>query len=182
MRALRGDEGALFAGLDVAEIALLRQRAARYAERPVQAAGHATSYVVFTRGDARYAMPLEDLCEIRPLRRFCQIPGASRAAPGVIHHRGEIISIHDLSAFMSEGAAMARAAAPWVLVVERARERLGLFADDIIDIEAIEAAKIKPVPVTFGARAVCFQGALEQGTLLLEPSRLFTTPSFFSAF
>jgi len=173
-------EGARSDGLTEAEIALLQLRATRYAQRPIADAQDVTYAVLFRKADARYVIPLASLREIRLLPAVCRIPGAARWVPGVFHFQGEILSAHDLDAFMDQGAS--EGPSPWVLIVEQGSERLGLMVDEVIDVVAVVSARVMPVPITFGERSICFQGVLPGGALLLQPARLFSTPSFFSAF
>src|SRR5262245_1910482 len=129
------NDGSLLDGLSDAEIELLRARAARYARQPDKKAEDVTHAVVLARGAARYAAPLPHLQEIRPLKGFSRIPGASLCVPGMFHCRGEILSLHDIEAFMVEGAG--GRPAPWVLVLEHGGERIGLMADEVLDIVEI---------------------------------------------
>lgn len=174
------NEGSQLDGLTSAEIEILRARAERYAKQPEKRAEDVTHAIVLTRGGARYAAPLRSLREIRPLKVFCRIPDASRCVPGMFHCRGEILSLHDIEAFMMEGAG--GRPAPWVLILEQGRERIGLMADEVLDVVEVSAARVMPVPITFGDRATCFEGILDGGVFLLAPPKLFSTPSFFSAF
>lgn len=172
----------LFAGLTPAELELLKARAARYAKATAEAARDMQESVIFTRGSSRYGVVLSALREIRPLQNVCLLPGASPVVPGVFYYRGELLSVHDLSAFMSLGARAAVRPAPWVLIVEHEGERLGLLADSVIEIRSIRTADVRPLPITLGDRSSCFQGVLEDGLLLLHAPPLFTNPHFFNAF
>lgn len=174
------DRHPLTAGLTAADVDLLRRRAARYAKEAEAAAVDVTDAAVFARGRVRYAVPLASLREIRPLRHLCRIPSASRIVPGVVHYRGEILSVHDLESFLAEQASGAEP--NWVLVVEHEAERLGLMADEVIGIEPVAAGQLRPLPVTLGDRSACFQGILDGGVLMLKPAQLFSTPAFFAAF
>jgi hypothetical protein len=69
-----------------------------------------------------------------------------------------------------------------VIVIENGADRLALMADEIIDIVQVAAAHVTPMPMTFGERAVCFQGVLGGNILLLAPTALFSTARFFLAF
>jgi chemotaxis signal transduction protein len=168
-------------GLTSAEIDILRARAARYARRVETVVEHLADVVIFARGSLRYAIPLPTLREIRPLRALCRIPGASPCVPGVFHYRGEILGAHDLDAFLG-GASVEARPAPWVLIVEHERERLGLMADEVIGVEPARASTLGPLPITLGDGAGCFQGALADGVVLLNAPRLFANPRFYSAF
>jgi chemotaxis signal transduction protein len=166
--------------LSAEEIDLLKQRATRYALATTSQATDLTDAVIFRRGNARYAMPLVTLREVRPLRSFCAIPQASAAVPGILHFRGEIISLHDLAAFMDPNSDAATPA--WVIVVEHLGERIGLGADEILDVERHSTAVVQSLPITFGDRGAICDGLLPDGSLLLSASRIFHTEAFFSAF
>ena len=166
--------------LSVEDIALLKQRAARYASAAERPATDVTDVVVFRRGGAHYAIPLVSLREVRPLRTFCAIPCSSATVPGILHFRGEIISLHDVAAFMEPSMETKRAA--WVIVVEHLGERIGLGADEVMDVEKVSAARVRPRPITFGYRGAICDGMLPDGSLLLSAARLFHTDTFFSAF
>jgi purine-binding chemotaxis protein CheW len=159
---------------------VLRRRTQRYAARADGMVGDGRSVVHFNRGGDEYAVPLVDLREIRPLRKFCRIPGASPAVPGVLHYRGEILSGHDLEACLRSQSAASDAA--WVLVVERNDRRLGLLADDIIGVELVRDESVKPTPVTFGERVVILDGVIGGNVLLLNTGGLFSDHAFYFAF
>jgi hypothetical protein len=52
----------------------------------------------------------------------------------------------------------------------------------VLGIEAVPSARIKAMPFTLGERAVCFHGVIDGETMLLNPWKLFSVPSFYSAF
>lgn len=168
------------AGLTPEQRELLRRRAQRYARQAQVSTEAATEVIVFARRGGRYALPLEAMREIRPLRQLTRIPGASPVVPGLVHYRGELLGVHDLGAWVdAPGPALEPA---WVLVVEQGAGRLGLLADELAGIERVLASQVGAVPVTLGERAACFQGVLAGPVLLLQPDRLFTTPAFYRAF
>lgn len=162
------------------EIDLLKQRAARYALATEAQATDITDAVVFRRGMAKYALALTALREVRPLRSFCAIPCASSSVPGILHFRGEILSLHDIAAFMEPSIETENPA--WVIIVEHMNERIGLAADEILDVESYSSMKIQALPITFGDRAAICDGLLPGGTLLLSAARMFHTEAFFAAF
>ncbi|ATB30263.1 chemotaxis protein CheW [Melittangium boletus] len=159
--------------------ALLERRAARYARPGAPVLTTVVEYAAFGRGSGHYALPLVSLREVRPLRHLARVPGASPVVAGVFQFRGELLSAHDLAAWLGTGPG---ARAEWVLVVEHAGARLGLLADTLAGIERLGASEWSAVPVTLGERGACFRGVLGGQRLLLEPERLFSTPAFFRAF
>jgi chemotaxis signal transduction protein len=159
---------------------LLAERAARYAEvTEVERKVFATA-VTFRRGEGKYALALVALREVRPLPYWCRMPGARAAVPGLVHYRGELLSLHDLSAFLSTESS--REQATWLLVTEHEGIRIGLMADDVMDVVDVEADKLMPVPITLGEAGECFVGLAEGRFLLIDPARLFAARAIASAF
>jgi chemotaxis signal transduction protein len=163
-----------------AEIELLRARAVRYARQEHTVDRNSPDAVVFERGGSQYGILVTDLREIRPLRRLCRIPGASRVVPGVFYYRGEILSAHDLGNLLLDRELSG--APPWVLVLEHHGERIGLLADSIIDIVSVPSARLRPPPMTFGEMADGFLGIIDGGALLVNPARLLASTRFANAF
>ena len=158
-------------------ISILKARAERYARREqLDEDGDLVRLLFFSHGSSDYAIPLDDLREVRVLRGFCPIPGARSTVPGIFYYRGEVLSLHDLASYMG---VQTDATPNWVLIVERDKQRLGLMAKDVIDVKEVSQASVRPSPVTLGERAVCVQGVVEKSTLLLRTEALFSTPAFF---
>lgn len=168
------------AGLSAEDLDLLRRRAARYARAVDLHAEVRAEVVVFTRGATRYALRLSSLREIRPLRSLAKIPGASRVVPGVFHYRGEILSAHDLEAFMAEDPA---AAAPrWVLVAESEGQMVGLLADDVDGVEALSQRDVRPPPLTLQGGGAGVEGIAAGEVVVLNLTELLSLPEFARAF
>lgn len=165
--------------LSPAEEELLRKRARAYAKPLVTEVEPSRDAVVFIRGGAKYACPLSALREIRTLGKLCRMPLASAIVPGAVHVRGEIVSVHDLAAFLSESVEIAADAS--LLVVEDQGDRLALVADEVIGVDVYHLSALRPLPLTLGERASCFQGMLADGTMLLS-SALFSNTEFSSAY
>lgn len=159
---------------------LLRARADRYAttehaERKIFAA-----VVTFLRGESRYALPLDGLREIKPLTRFCPLPLAPATVPGVVHHRGELLSVHDLGAFVRPE--VKNEEPTWLLVMEQDGERMGLAADDVMDVVEVEVGSLQAVPLTLGDAAELFVGMTRDGVLIVDGARAFQVSRFALAF
>jgi len=155
---------------------ILLQRAKRYARMEEQDADEElVKLLYFEHGPSVYGIPLDDLREVRVLRGFCSIPGARRTVPGIFYYRGEILSLHDLTAFMGTKT---DEAARWVIIVEHDGQRMGVMARDVLDVREVAMSRVRPAPVTLGDRAGCLQGIIEDQTLLLRTDALFTNPSF----
>ena len=161
--------------------ALLLQRAERFARRAEADEDQDTVRIVgLRRGETRYGVALAGLVEIRTLRRFCPVPGASSVVPGVFYHRGEILAGHDLHAYLAGGG---RPPEPtWVLVCDHGGRVFGLLADEVTDIEEVPVARIRDVPSSFGDRRASFRGLTRDGVLLLDLRALLEDAEFAAAF
>lgn len=160
---------------------LLLQRAERFARRSDAEEDQDTVRIVgLRRGETRYGVELSGLVEIRTLRRFCSVPGASSVVPGVFYHRGTILSGHDLHAYLSGGGAPPEPS--WVLVCDQGGLVFGLLADEVTDIEEVPVASIRDVPSSFGDRRASFRGLTRDGVLLLDLRALLDDAEFATAF
>jgi chemotaxis signal transduction protein len=158
--------------------ALLRARARRYANVAEAESAVAATVITFQRGSSRYGIALAELCEIRPLSGFCALPGARRAVPGVIHYRGELLTLVELTALLSNDAASGEPR--WVLVSERAGERIGLMADEVLDVVELAVGAVHALPLTLGDVSDVFRGATTDGVLVIDAAHLFQTPQLAS--
>lgn len=175
-----GRDPLVIAGLSAEEIDLLQRRAARYARAVDLPSEVRAEVVLFARGATRYALHLTNLREIRPLRSLAKIPGASRVVPGVFHYRGEIVSAHDLEAFMA--AEPAGLAAGWVLVAESDGRTVGLLADEVFGVEALPQRDVRPPPLTLREGGAGVEGIAPGDVVVINLRELLALSSFSRAF
>jgi len=161
---------------------VLELRAKRYAGMLEQDRSVLFSVVTFRRGAGTYALPLTALKEIRVLGQWCVMPGASPVVPGVVHCRGELLSLHDLSSFANRESTLEREAPSWVLVAEHRGRRLGVMADDVMDVLEVEVGALRTVPITLGDAVELFVGMLADGVLVVDSPRMFDVPRFAKAY
>ena len=158
---------------------LLASRAERYASHDLADLEDFTEHALFERGGHRFAVDLESLREIRTLSELCKVPGSAPHIPGVVHSRGQLLSAHDLGAFLSHEPVPADYR--WLVIVEDGDRQLALLADDVQGIRPVALSQCKPVPIALGPGASCFSGVAHDDVLLLSPAGLFDTPSFSHA-
>jgi chemotaxis signal transduction protein len=168
----RGPLAARETRADEAPRGLLDVRAARYARAESDPPAIERTVVTFCRQASRYGVTLEELCEIRALSQWCRLPGTSSVVPGVVYYRGELLTLMDLAA-LSAGASDG-AGASWMLVIEQAGERIGLMADDVTDVLALETGCIQALPLTMGRAADTFLGMSSDGVLIVDTARLMS--------
>jgi len=167
-------------GLSQEEVDLLYKRAARYARQDESTEDSAwVDFVRFVSGDTGYAVPVSALLRIVALDHLSHVPGGASHVPGVFAYRGEVLSGHDLAAYLG----VSQLGEPsWALIVDHKGQRLGLLAEEITDLLPISPAEVQPVPLTLGPRGGGFQGILSDGTLLIQPEVLLQDPGFVYAF
>ncbi len=165
-------------GADESRLRILIQRAQRYARVEEQDSDEElVKLLYFEHGPSTYGISINDLREVRVLRGFCSIPGARKTVPGIFYYRGEILSLHDLAAFMGTTSDKPPR---WVIIVEHDGQRMGLMARDVLDVREVAMSTVRPAPVTLGDRGACLQGIVGDDTLLLRTESLFTNQSFFA--
>ncbi len=162
------------------DAAILHRRAARYAAQPEGISGALQEAIRFRRGESVYALPLGDLREVRPMARMSHLPGAFAIVPGVVHYRGELMSVHDLGAYF--GGHESRNPAAWMVVVDTPVARLALLADAVLDTVSYAADGLLDIPVTMGEKSECLTGLLQDGTLILHTPLLCRNAGFMNAY
>jgi chemotaxis signal transduction protein len=159
---------------------VLEDRARRYAQVAEAPRRVLTTAVTFTRSGHRCALSLTCLREVRPLHLVCPIPFARPPFHGILHYRGELLSLVDVAALL--GTSTPQPAAAWVLVIEHEDERVGLLADEVLDVADVEAKDVSPVPLTLGESGEVFVGLMRDGSLLIDVPKLICSPQLASAF
>lgn len=155
---------------------ILEQRARYYAQNEDQQDSQEFEVIVFTRGPQRYALTLPSLCAVRPLPRFCSIPGASAVIPGVFPYQGEVLSLHDLAAFAFGKSP--DESPEWVLVIEYEDQKMGLLGDQILGVESVREASLQSSPLTIHRLGDIVQALLPNDTILLSRDKCFAHSAF----
>lgn len=119
---------------------LLRQQAG--AAEPASAP---LFFLAFRKGRERYAIPLEYVLEVQALEQFSPVPGAPAAIRGVVHWRGAILALLDLTRLfgvVETGLSDLHA----YVVVEARGKRLALAVAVVEDIFATPRERLKTAP------------------------------------
>jgi len=154
----------------------LRRRAVELARKPetARAAGDTLEALVFALGGERYAIPVERIVEIQPLRQLTTLPGSPPWVLGIVHMGGRIIPIFDLLPILRR-AEKGLSERDKVVVVRRGTEEFGLLATEIVGLRTLERAKpgeAAAVAPAATSRHVSFvTGA---GVSVLDPDSLFS--------
>jgi purine-binding chemotaxis protein CheW len=102
-------------------------------------------FVLFSLGEAHFAVPIENVLEIAALQDLTPLPNAPDWMAGVTNRRGDVVSIVDFRAFLGLGPA-GGAPARRTLIVRASREDLttGLVVDQVREIRRLPADLIRP--------------------------------------
>jgi purine-binding chemotaxis protein CheW len=130
--------------------------------------------VTFFLADEPYGIELRFVREVLPLGPITFIPGLPAFIPGIIHVRGEILSIIDLGRLFDLRPGEA-ATGGYVLILSNPHMAFGVLADRIIGVRQIPIDTLHAsVPTLTGVRAAYLKGIDESGTIVLDGEKLLT--------
>ncbi|MFP4225546.1 MAG: chemotaxis protein CheW [Desulfobacterales bacterium] len=119
-----------------------------------------------------YGIELSFVREVLPLGQLTFLPGLPAYIPGIIHVRGEILSIMDLKRLF-ELKPSERAENAYVLILSTKDMAFGVLADRIIGVQEIPAdLPHTSVPTLTGVRAAYLKGIDASGTIVLDGEKL----------
>lgn len=109
------------------------------------ASAEANRFVAFTVADRGFALPIEDVREIRAWSGVTALPNAPTYVLGVMNLRGAILPIIDVRARF--GLGVTEPTPTHVVIVSAIAGRpLGLLVDTVSDILDAEPDALRPVP------------------------------------
>jgi purine-binding chemotaxis protein CheW len=125
--------------------AAYRLRAARLAKVPVERMSllPALPALVFRLGQERFAIELKEVAEALPFARCTPVPGSPPQFAGVINLRGELRTVLDLGRLLALTGNQ-QAAAPFVLMLSRQGQGIGLKVDQIEELREIRPEELAP--------------------------------------
>ena len=104
-----------------------------------------TQFVSFAIGDDHYGVDIMAVREIKGWSSVTQLPNQPDYMRGVLNLRGVMVPIVDLRCRFGQGLTDATPMHV-VIVVQIGIKTVGLLADRVLDIVAVDAAQIQPVP------------------------------------
>ncbi len=158
---------------------ILRRRTARYQDPISTEKELGIEVVVFVRDGVHYGVQLCDLKEIRSRDRIAPLPGVSAVIRGIVHVRGQVLAVHDLSALSGRGGPQQQQ--PWLLLGCGEAESVALLADDVEGIREIKNSQIRPLPLHLSHLEPAFLGVSDSEILLISLPHLIDNPTFFNA-
>lgn len=102
-------------------------------------------FLGFTKNWERYGIPIADVLEVQALEQFTVVPQTPPFLRGVVHWRGAILSLLDLSRLF-EIPETGLADLHFYLVVEAAGRRVGVVAREIEEVYSVPHSRISTAP------------------------------------
>ncbi len=129
---------------------------------PELGAGHhaaSTEFISFAIGDEQYGVDIMAVREIKEWSGVTQLPNQPDYMRGVLNLRGVMVPIIDLRCRFGQGLTDA---SPMhiVIVVQVGSKTVGLLADRVLDIIAVEGSRVQPVPQVSRASQANFLSGL----------------------
>ncbi len=112
---------------------------------PARTVAVSTEFISFAIGDEQYGVDIMAVREIKGWSSVTQLPNQPEYMRGVLNLRGVMVPIVDLRCRFGQGLTEATAMHV-VIVVHVGIKTVGLLADRVLDIVAVDASQIQPVP------------------------------------
>jgi len=142
----------------------------------VRVAALTTEFISFAVADEQYGVDIMAVREIKDWSAITQLPNQPDYMRGVLNLRGVIVPIIDLRCRFGNGLTDATPMHV-IIVIQIDGETVGLLADQVLDIIAVDPSQIQPVPkVSHDARTGFLSGlvAIERTMIaLIELKSLF---------
>ena len=117
-----------------------------------------TEFISFAVGDEQYGVDIMAVREIKDWSAITQLPNQPAYMRGVLNLRGVIVPIIDLRCRFGNGLTDATPMHV-IIVIQIDGETVGLLADRVLDIIAVDPSQIQPVPkVSHDARTGFLSG------------------------
>ena len=112
---------------------------------PARATDVATEFISFAIGNEQYGVDIMAVREIKGWSAVTELPSQPEHMRGVLNLRGTMVPIVDLRCRFGQGRTETTPMHV-VIVVQVGIKTVGLLADRVLDIVAVEASQIQPVP------------------------------------
>lgn len=161
--------------------ALLAARARALATEAPAAPGPGFEVLEFRLAGEDYALDSRWVSEVYPLREFTPLPGTPPFVLGIIHVRGQIVSVLDLKKFF-ELPNPGLSDLNKVIVLSNGRMEFGILADAIIGTRRLLESDLQsPLPTLTEIRADYLLGVTRQRQVVLDGSKLLSDPAIVVA-
>lgn len=150
------------------ELEVLQARAKRIAGATGddQEVDSVTALIITAHGES-YALPLETITAVYSDISSIPVPCVPRFVAGVANIRGHIVPVIDLAVLL--GVPGETSETPLLVAAASDEMNIAFCVDTIGEVVLLLREKLSPVPETItGAQATYLQGALSDGTVLLD--------------
>ena len=123
----------------------------------------AAQHLCFWLGEQSYALPVEQVQEIRATGAWSTLPGSPHWVLGVMNLRGLVIPLYDLRLRFGVAPGSQASAVPVLIVVAAKGKLAGLVVDGVMDVTDIPAASVRPAGGGSSMEARCVAGVATLG-------------------
>jgi len=157
--------------------ALLASRAQALSAEAAPPPGAGFAALEFRLAGEHYAIETNWVREVYPLREFTSLPGTPPFVLGIIHVRGQILSVLDLKKFF-DLPDRGLSDLDRVIVLSNGSMEFGILADAIIGTRRILDDDLQaPLPTLSGIRAEYLLGITRQRQVVLDGDKLLSAPA-----
>jgi purine-binding chemotaxis protein CheW len=118
-------------------------------------------HVLFSVGEATYALPASTVAQMESFTSATPVPGAPSHVAGLVQIRGAVVPVVDLRVRFGLPPAE-RGLDARVVVVQRGDRRVALLADSAREVARIDPAAFAPPPESVTAQSAGFVEAVAQ--------------------
>jgi purine-binding chemotaxis protein CheW len=133
--------------------------------------------VEFLLADERYAVDSSFVREVQALKELTPLPGTPPFVAGIIHLRGQIISVLDLKGFFNLPA-RGLTDLNKAIVVSNGGMEVALLVDAVKGITRLAMSDIQPPPPSLrtGIRHEYLKGITGERVVVLDPGKILSDP------
>jgi purine-binding chemotaxis protein CheW len=157
--------------------AILKARAQALAKPASEAPAAGFEALEFRLAGEHYAIANHWVREVYPLREFTPLPGTPPFVLGIVHMRGQIVSVLDLKKFFdlpSQGISDLNK----VIVLDNGSMEFGILADAIVGTRRILDEDLQAaLPTLTDIRADYLLGITRQRQVVLDGDKLLSDPA-----
>lgn len=154
---------------------ILRERARRLANRGQEeaAASQLCRVVEVDVGASKYALPLEQVLEVRPLKELTSVPGAPAECLGLVNVRNELRAVVDLASLLGQPGDTTGGFLIFPRPAICGERQVGLRVDAVGNVYDVNRALLSPAVTGVETGHAARRGVSEAGVSLLDLSFLF---------
>ena len=132
--------------------------------------------VEFLLAHEKYALELDYIREIYPLREFTPLPCTPNFVLGIINVRGQILSIVDLKKFFSLPE-KGFTDLDRILILRSDGKEFGILADEILGVRSIPISDVQPsLPTLSGIQDKYLKGVTLERIVVLNGEKILSDP------